>query len=829
MPASHRLRALITPMSRLAVVVLCLSSLQGATAAQVIQPAPWVVTVVDDSTGEPIAGAELRLRVNDGQNLLNTDQTGRAMVESAVGARFVSVTASAPQFVPMRVFWNTSSTPLGVPAEGFTIRLPRGVVVGGMVQDEQGRGVPNALIYFSCEPVEFDPQRGSPAGIPQASIYDLPLTTDAQGRWTCDIMPSQWRGARIRTELANFYNAPFGERLADPNALRERTAVLKLSKGVRIAGTIRDAQGMRISGATISYDVDGGSRVPNTVSNENGEYLFPHARRGDDLALLIRADGYAPQFRRVPQDRPDASIDITLEPAKEIQGKVVDSGGKPISDARIIVTEYDGMRMLVGWDARSDVDGTFKLDGSDKRIEVDVLAGGGVTSGRDIVLRAGSENVIRLQRRVLITGTVVDAQTGLTIPSGRIMHSYHDPESPIWQPHQPTIFQLGIFQMTLSEPGPGYLLKFEAEGYRPLVSRLFKSDEGEVVYEARMVPGSGPRGIVRTPDGRPAVGASIIAALKGTQVMLENDRFTSQTSVPIVVSDAQGGYQLAAQPEDDFFIIATHESGYLNATFKEISAAGGDDLKLLAWATVQGVVKIGDKPAAGARVGGYVVDPFEQSAGPRMQITLSAIADEQGRFQLRAPPGRDVSIGRYIQVGDPSSTHTHSVRLTTKPGETVTIAIGGTGRPVVGKIQISKEMEETGWSSSLSSLRSQSDPTALPGFAKSQAMTPAQRQEWLKTEEGIAYLAASRKFEASRKYYPVDVKRDGSFRIEDVEAGTYDLQIRIAASPPGQLYAPNGPQRTARLKVIVPPMDTGRSDEAMDIGVVGLSEIPGRP
>lgn len=799
-------------------------------AAAQLAPPPWQVTVLDDATGEPIAGAEVRVRVNNANDLLNTDAAGRVAVESAVGARLVSLTVSAPQFVPVRAFWNASSSPLGVPFEGYTFRLTRGTVVGGVIQDEQGRPVPNTLIYVTLEPEDYLSRQTPPSSTPQPSIYDLPLTTDAEGRWTCDLLPAKWHSVRIRTESPDFYNAPFGERLTDADALRQRSAVLKLSKGMRIEGVVRDAQGKPIAGAILSYDADRGSRVPETVSNERGEYLFAHARPGDDLALLIRADGFAPQFRRVPQNQPNAPLDITLLPSKAIEGKVVDSGGKPMANARIIVTEYDGMRLLGDWNVHSDASGSFRLDGSDLEMQVDVLAGAGVTSGRNIVLKPGGENSIRLQRRVLVSGTILDAQTGAPIPAGRILHSYHDPQSPIWQTGQVTSFQHGIFNITLGEPGPGYLLKFEAEGYRPLISRVFKPDEGEVTYEARMSPGSGPKGIVRSPDGKPAAGALVVAALKTSQVMMENDRFTRQTMVPIVTSDAGGAYQLAPQAEDEFYIFATHESGYRRIASQELAATGSDDLKLLAWATIEGVVKIGSAPAAGARVGAIVTSSLEsRNEGPRIHTTLSTTADEQGRFRLRVAPGQDVSIGRYIETAERSYTHTHTVKVTPKPGETTTIAIGGKGKPVVGRVQIPQELEQTGWRSMLSNLRSKEDVTSIPGFAAVQQMPLDQRQAWLKTEEGIAYLAAARKFEELRKYYPVNIEKDGTFRIEDVEPGNYTLQIRINASAPGQLYVPGNDGWLVNTSFTIPPIDGGQTDEPLAIPPLTLTRTPSRP
>jgi hypothetical protein len=71
------------------------------------------------------------------------------------------------------------------------------------------------------------------------------------------------------------------------------------------------------------------------------------------------------------------------------------------------------------------------------------------------------------------------------------------------------------------------------------------------------------------------------------------------------------------------------------------------------------------------------------------------------------------------------------------------------------------------------------------------------------------------------------VEPDRSFRIEDIEAGTYELHLEINKQPVDQSEGPLGIKTiaSARREVLVPPMPGGRSDEPMDLGKVPITVV----
>ena len=86
-----------------------------------------------------------------------------------------------------------------------------------------------------------------------------------------------------------------------------------------------------------------------------------------------------------------------------------------------------------------------------------------------------------------------------------------------------------------------------------------------------------------------------------------------------------------------------------------------------------------------------------------------------------------------------------------------------------------------------------------------------------RTPEGRAYV------EDRDRSYAVDLRPDGTFRIEDVPAGRYVLKLPFEGL---SRDTREGRQAFARAEVAVPEIPGGRSDEPLDIGAVPLHIFP---
>ncbi len=141
--------------------------------------------------------------------------------------------------------------------------------------------------------------------------------------------------------------------------------------------------------------------------------------------------------------------------------------------------------------------------------------------------------------------------------------------------------------------------------------------------------------------------------------------------------------------------------------------------------------------------------------------------------------------------------------------KTTRLTLGGMGRPIVGKLTAPAEIAaKVDWIQSDNSL------IARPGAVRSLAVT-------------MQKLSGTRSMPSS---YAVLLNKDGSFRVEDVEAGTYDL-IFVVNEPsrdPRGFMRSHTPLASARREVIVRVMADGRSDQPLDLGTIPLEPLQKR-
>jgi hypothetical protein len=100
-------------------------------------------------------------------------------------------------------------------------------------------------------------------------------------------------------------------------------------------------------------------------------------------------------------------------------------------------------------------------------------------------------------------------------------------------------------------------------------------------------------------------------------------------------------------------------------------------------------------------------------------------------------------------------------------------------------------------------------------------LSPEEREtraeEWRKSEKGKAFMR-------TRRTYGFKLNSDGGFHIDDVESGTYTLQISVHAPPPEDKPWDNGEQiGVVQHEFVVPDMPEGRSDEVLESGRLVLT------
>jgi hypothetical protein len=209
------------------------------------------------------------------------------------------------------------------------------------------------------------------------------------------------------------------------------------------------------------------------------------------------------------------------------------------------------------------------------------------------------------------------------------------------------------------------------------------------------------------------------------------------------------------------------------------------------WGRVEGVLKIGSKPGANQKLSVFYERKMER---PGVFLDYRGGTDAEGRFVIdRMVPG-DVTVGREIVLHESGngmiSAYTHAVPVEVESGQTARVTIGGTGRPVIGR-----------------------------------ARAPEGSNRRIDWTWGDGAIQRGRQFPVR---YPFKLRPDGSFRAEDIPAGTYELRVEVRepssdqSDPMGKLIG------TVAERIVVPEMPGGRSDEPLDVGSFELELASGK-
>jgi hypothetical protein len=260
---------------------------------------------------------------------------------------------------------------------------------------------------------------------------------------------------------------------------------------------------------------------------------------------------------------------------------------------------------------------------------------------------------------------------------------------------------------------------------------------------------------------------------------------------PKMTTGADGRFTFP--PKDDkFLLVAICEAGYADASSDEFAKSG--KLVLQPWGRIEGGVRIGPRSRSNQQVA-FVPIRREGKGGFYILHSYTTWSDERGRFRFdRVIPGpgtivRSVVI-EYQGMTTPMSCWQEPVEV--GPGQTVEVRVGGKGRPVIGRI-------------------------VLDG-------TPAVPVDWTQNEPVV--IGAATKMPGSQRISSVQfaptrfgskIDKDGRFRIEDVPAGKYTLEVR--AGHPGFGLAVREIGKVS-MTVTVPDIPGGRSNEPLDLGTI---------
>jgi RNA polymerase sigma factor (sigma-70 family) len=796
------------------------------------------IHVVEAQTKQPLAGVEIGVERADQKTTGLTDEEGHYQVElPEKDPANLSVTAHKDGFVPMRVDWRTQDGTFRLPQE-FTFTLEPSTSIGGVVQNEQGDPIASASVSLSFD---YGIRGGSEDISIDAGAFKKAVP-DGLGRWRFDQAPADLRGLTIRLAhpdyMSDFFpNFPNNTKLPD-GKLRDMTAVMVMKKGLTVEGVVLDEQGRPIAGASVGLG-KGRSYVDflGTNTDSTGAFRFNNAPHRESVPsgetfLAVQARGYAPDLKRLDVRKVTTPIEFRLSPGHIIRGRVVDTQGNPLAGVSVVADTWRDSQTLE-WHTKTDAEGSFEwTDAPADDVKFDIFK----TGYRDLrgrMLPPDSENiVVTLKPPFTVHGSVTDAETGQSITSFKITFGQLDKEraEPYWLEYTQRSFSDGQYEWNLGDAlggSRGCVLRAEAEGYATEVSPPFEQEGESFVHDFKLARAIWIQGAVRTPEGQPAANVQVFLVSPGQPLMVENGHGESGQTATSIRTGADGRFKFS--PTDKpFLIVALHDIGYAQAASEHAGTL--PDLLLRPWARIDGAMYIGSRAAVRQKVNLWS-DWSRKFDQPSVLFEANTMTDDTGHFLMDHVPAGEVYVGRWICLNERSwsFTTTHSVHVHTDFGQTAHVTIGGTGRPVVGQLVVPAGFEwKVDWgaynSSSLHTKMPERPQPTLPNNWAS--MTQERRQAWYNqwqnawnnSDEGRAYRKPFRE-------YPFAVRPDGSFRVEDVLPGTYELTVFVSEPRTNGVATVGQPIAYLKREFTVPEMPEGRSDEPLDLGELTLEPI----
>jgi len=192
---------------------------------------------------------------------------------------------------------------------------------------------------------------------------------------------------------------------------------------------------------------------------------------------------------------------------------------------------------------------------------------------------------------------------------------------------------------------------------------------------------------------------------------------------------------------------------------------------------------------------------------PGFLANFRAQTDAEGKFAFPTIPPGEYRVA-HMESG-PAAGESQSATAVVRVGDTTTILLGGRGRPVIGRLAASGADSPVDWKNARGTIT-----LKVPEVLRPESGDRAGFHAWSQTEE-------AKKWARAQHSHPVAIAADGSFRVEDVEPGTYVLNVTLRIPNPAQ---PVGPSRSFQItkEFVIGEMAGGRSDTPQDLGTLTI-------
>jgi len=687
------------------------------------------------------------------------------------------------------------------------------VSFGGFVQNENGQAVKDATItirYYARD-----------EKLKRTVEIRRQVKSDSQGYWQYDGLSWETTNFSMSVSHSEYVTVPKWISVAEKtgriplNELTSKNHITVLRRGTEVTVDARDLQGRSVTQVSILVLYEMAEAVKLEASAESKFELLVEP---EQLRIMILAKSFAPAVKAADCRTGPQKVEFNLEAGKTIRGRVVDYQDNPLSDVMVIAGIWQGISHHY-WFDKTDSQGRFMWNEAPAgEVRFDLYSEKTGSELSVMLYPSDGEFVVELHQKLYVAGRVFDADTNEPIPKFSVVPGRatgNDANEVSWFRHETVEFKQGSYRYAF--PGSDRyvpVLRIEAGGYLPVVSRPLNYDERYVALNFALKKDQQLTGTVFTPDGEPAAQAQVMVCTGKhwgtiTNAKIYYDMIVVQNLV--VKTDSQGKFSVPPVP-GPFLLAFVNEDGYARISNEQLQDSR--EITLQKWSRVGGRAYRGGQPVPNAEVFlEYDRPPYSPSnREPYVLFGNSVFTDDEGRFLFDKVADGLARVDYMVRDGVITRRSGRFEVIRVEPGQEYEIEIGGLGRPVIGKVIIEADIQFDASRINAAIHR----PSQSTGFQKRQRGESVEEcsaayLKWAESERGLEYRDEI--FKQVRNY-AVNVTSDGSFRVEDVLPGKYFLHLR--AELDDIVVGQNG------FEFQVPPIQQGWSEEPLDLGVFKL-------
>ncbi|MCL2349719.1 MAG: carboxypeptidase regulatory-like domain-containing protein [Planctomycetaceae bacterium] len=797
------------------------------------------LTVVD-ARGNPVPGVEVELRMSpqpkewttNPEQFVRTGRYGAVVKTDAQGLVPVQLPddgmgrlecfVQIDHYTPFVARWGQGGAEQ-IPA-AYTIRLDDAATVGACFIDENGKPVEGVEI---SPRVEFKKREGDLGQLGMGKSYK----SNQNGNWTFASAPmaSGNTPGKLGVEISHPDFMPLRMELpllvysVDANGTPNMR--IALETGYTVTGTLTDQSGKPIAGGTVRAMFANIQREAKT--DENGVYRLTACPPGKKR-IIAAAKTFAPEQRQVEMG-PDGSrvienTDFQLMPGGTITVRVTEKDGTPIPQTRIFfqawkdvhssLEECYGLDMMFNYTNNNGV--WVWHESPPDGIRVDICAPDKMQLGGERLIPRDGEYLFVPPPELVVTGKVTDAETGKPVPKMTVVPAWYDKSEPTrayWEDRNRFESVDGKYRFATTSSRFAHGFRIEAEGYEPFESRPIKSDEGAITIDVALKKGKDILTTVLNADGKPVAGADVLLGIAGAQIFVNEGEAGTSTYCDRQKTRENGQFSFPPQ-KSQYELIVLHDDGVA-----WVFCDPNDPPKTITlerWAKIEGTLKLGDPKTKEEKViiwgPGRTAMPdrsrfMERETRASINFNNMTTVAPDGTFRFTKVLPGELQIGRYITYNHTdhslASTMSHSKPITVAPGETKQIDIGGGGRTVVGKLAVPEDSGVTpDWNFSLVTMK------PVPPKTEMEVPMPIATAP-VKSDETVTRSLA------------ITVEKDGTFQLECVPVGEWQLNAELSKSGPER----NWPERIGSASTVVTVTEDNAKDttaQPLDLGVLTM-------